>query len=50
MAMVITITGLSWRLTVASSAILSYKLAMSRRNINVVKSVRAWMNGEERRR
>jgi hypothetical protein len=50
MAMVITIAGLSWRLTVASSAILSYKLATSHRDSNAVKLVRARMNGEERRR
>jgi hypothetical protein len=50
MAMVITIAGLSWRSTAASSAILSYELATFRRDSNAVKSMRAWMNEEERRR
>jgi hypothetical protein len=50
MAMVITIVGLSWRSTAASSAILSYELATFHHDSNAVKSVRAWMNEEERRR
>jgi hypothetical protein len=50
MAMVITITGLSWQPTRTSGAALFYEFARFRRDSNMVKSAMAWMDGEERRR